>query len=93
MLSIIHLSIYKIKPRKKSNQIFKKFFFVTAPSAEFSSYKSVKPRIFHGRSKREIFDTRENVSISNYSIQLVIKTCETNFFFKFKNKITWSKKN
>ncbi|XP_057341759.1 uncharacterized protein LOC130678494 [Microplitis mediator] len=31
-----------------------------APSEEFSSYKSVKPRIFHGRSKREIFDTREN---------------------------------
>ncbi|KAK0162405.1 hypothetical protein PV327_006185 [Microctonus hyperodae] len=30
------------------------------PSAEFSSHVLVQPRVFHGRSKREIFDTKEN---------------------------------
>ncbi|CAD6244570.1 GSCOCG00013395001-RA-CDS [Cotesia congregata] len=30
------------------------------PSVEFSAHKLVKPRLFHGRSKREIFHTREN---------------------------------
>ncbi|XP_034948463.1 uncharacterized protein Meltrin [Chelonus insularis] len=29
-------------------------------SPDFSSFKVIKPRVFHGRHKREIFDTREN---------------------------------
>lgn len=63
------------------------FLFVAGPSAEFSAHKLVKPRLFHGRSKREIFHTRENVSISNYSLQLTIKHVKKKNFFFLSSKI------
>lgn len=40
---------------------------VTGPSPDFSRHTLVRPRVYHGRTKRQISSTKENVSTNSRS--------------------------
>lgn len=55
-----------------ASALFLKWFslIVAGPSSDFSGHSRVRPRVFHGRTKRQITSTKENVSTTLYSVFL-----------------------
>lgn len=49
---------------RNKNELF--ILYVTGPSPEFSRHILIKPQVYHGRTKRQLSTTNENVRIYLY---------------------------